>query len=583
MALQKSLTGIEGFDQITLGGLPQGRTTLVVGSPGAGKTVFALQTLVNGARKWGEPGIFVAFEENSRQIIENAASFGWDLPALEQQKLFFLDAHLSPDTVTAGEFDLAGMLASLRAKADEMGARRLVFDSLDVMLMLLANEPAERREMYRIRDWLAQMNMTGIITTRASESGQPLVHGPFMQYMADCVVTLSQRVADRVALRAVRIMKYRGSSFYENEFPFVIGPNGIEIGHVGIVEQDYPVFTERISTGVDRLDTMLAGGYYRGTSTLITGAPGTAKTTLSAAFVESASQRGERSLYICFDEAPNEIARNMVSVGIDLAPHVESGLLQMVSALSELKSAEEHLITIRHLMDQHQPRCLVVDPLSAMLKSGGSMPALAVAQRLLLLAKERGITSVSTSLLEGSEGDLEASSIRVSTIADTWIHLSYVARGGERNRALTIVKSRGTGHSNQVRELILTSEGLTLADVYTIGGQVLMGTERFERKQAHQQEQERAQAELERKRRDLALAEAEIRAQVEALNRELEARRAALESAEQEHQALADLREAQRRGVEERRHMDTRPPGAREGPAPSEPEAGDEDSPETQR
>jgi circadian clock protein KaiC len=539
-ALGKMPTGIDGFDEITGGGLPRNRTSLVIGGPGAGKTVFALQALANGARRWGEPGIFVAFEENSRQIIANAASFEWDLPTLEKEgRLFFLDARLSADDVQSGKFDLVGMLASLKAKADEMGAKRIVFDSLDVLLTLLNDPIAERREIYRLHDWLSQDGPTGIITIRI-EGGDPLLsqrYG-FMQFMADCVVLLHHLLTERVSLRELRVVKYRGSNFAESEFPLVIGSQGVEVNCFGLKELEVEAPTERVSSGIERLDTMLSGGYYRGSSVLITGAPGTAKSTLSATFAEAACRRGEKTIYVSFDERASELVRNLSSVGIRLGPHIESGVLRIYSERSEARSAEEHLMKIQALIREQKPRCMVIDPISAMVKAGGRIPALGVAKELLHSAKADAITIILTSLGEGADPLEEASEVTISTIADTWIHLSFVAQAGERNRALTIVKSRGTKRSNQVRELILSDQGVTLTDVYTAGGEVLMGTLRWEKESAEAFEEERARAEVERKRRKLELSEAETLARLEALKHQLEVQRAelALLSAQQKVQ-----------------------------------------------
>lgn len=524
--IEKIPTGIAGFDEITRGGLPRNRTTLVVGGPGSGKTVFALQTLVNGARIWGEPAIFVAFEESARQIKANAASFGWNLPALEREKLFFLDARLSSDVLKSGKFDLQGILASLSAKANEMKTTRIVFDSISVLLSLMDDPLAERQELYRVHDWLAGSAMTGIITARLEgDHLSSLQRYDFLQFMSDSLVVLHHRLEDRISHRELRVMKYRGSSFAENAFPLVIGEHGIEIASPGLAGLDYPVSYDRVSSGIERLDGMLGGGYFRGSSTLVSGAPGTAKSTLAAAFIEAACRRGERSLYVCCDESPNEMVRNLESVDIHLQPYLEAGLLCMHSIRSDLRSPEEHLVNIKGYVENHQPSCLVIDPISAMLKAGGKSEALNVAQRLLHLSKTRSITFLCTSLLEGNDPTVEATQLQISTIADTWIHLSYVAQGGERNRALTIVKSRGTAHSNQVRELVLTSQGLTLEDVYTAGGAVLMGTLRWEKEAAVFEEKERARQELERKRQEFEHSTAEIQSRVERLKRELESRR----------------------------------------------------------
>lgn len=553
--ITKMPTGIEGVDEITGGGLPRCRTTLVIGGPGSGKTVFALETLVNGAREWGEPGIFVAFEENTRHIVQNAASFGWDLPALEREKLFFLDARFPAETVLAGGYDLVGMLASIDAKAKAMGAKRIVFDSIDVLLSIMDDPRAERTELYRLHDWLSSGELTGIVTTRIEGADQRHAEDyGFLQFMADAVVKLTHEVEDRISTRGFRVVKYRGSAYAENEFPLVISERGLEVASVGIAgrELDYPVSTERISTGVERLDAMFSGGYFRGTSMLVTGAPGTAKSTLAGAFTQAACERGERALYVSFDEVPQEIVRNLASVNIRLAPHVESGLLRMESYRTEARGAEEHLMRMRALIREHEPRCMVIDPLSAVVKSGGPIAAFTVAIRLLNLAKQRGITLFSTSLVEGMEPMAEATPLHISTIADTWIHLSYVVQGGERNRALTIVKSRGTKHSAQVRELVLSSEGVSLTNVYTAGGAVLMGTLRREREQQDAFARRQAEQEMARKQREFELAEAESQARITAAQRELEVKRSELELMRHQFQAREEQLETQ---MKERQHL----------------------------
>ena len=540
--LQKALTGIQGFDQMTLGGLPRRRTSLIMGGTGSGKTIFALQTLVNGARKFGEPAIFVAFEENSQQIIANAASFGWDLPALQRDKLFFLDARLSVDVIQAGDFDLSGMLASLQAKAAEIGARRIAFDSIDVLLMLMGDIRAKHRELYRLRNWLAESDLIGLITTRLeNEATMEMQHYGFMQFMADCVIHLDHRMTERISAREIRVVKYRGSNFSENAVPMVIGPHGIEVANIDPSYIEYEVFTEQITSGVERLDTMLNGGYYRGNGILITGSPGTAKSSLCAAFIQAACSRGERAIYVSFDESASEIVRNMASINVLLAPYIEVGLLRMHSARAEGRSAEEHLLQLRNLIDEHQPRCMVIDPLSAMLKAGGQVSAIGVAKQLLFLTKSKGITLLCSSLLESSAGAVEGTELQVSTIADTWIQLSYLVQGGERNRALTIIKSRGTKHSNQVRELVLSEKGITLADVYIAGGNVLMGTLRWEKEQADAAEQEQRRQQAEARQRELQLAEAETRVRMAALAKELE-----LQQSELARLAESQARDSQR-------------------------------------
>jgi circadian clock protein KaiC len=526
--LPKLATGIDGFDDLSRGGLPRNRTSLIIGGPGAGKTVFALQSIVNGIRRRQESGIFVTFEEAPAQIIANGATFDWGLAALAKDKLFFLDAHMSPTTVQAGEFDLAGMLAMLAAKKREIGADWIVFDGLDVLLTLLQDPIAEMREIYRIRDWLADNALTAIITAKLDSNASGAVHYDFMQFMVGCVIRFDRRLEDGVSAHRLRITKYRGSDFAAGEFPVSFGPSGIEVGAADPAEIRHEASTERISTGFERLDSMLGGGLFRGSSTLITGVPGTSKTTLAGKFAEAACRRGERTLFVSFDEGADPIVRNMSSVGIQLKPHVKSGSLRMYSARTESISAEDHLLKIRALIRAHQPRCMVIDPLTAIAKAGGLAAARAVANRLIYMIKDERVTVVITALNEGDDPQAESTNLQISTIADTWIHLSYVVRSGERNRALTIVKSRGTWHSNQVRELVLSETGPLLTDVYTAGGEVLMGTLRWEKEAEESAGRIQRRAEFDYKRRELQFAEADTSARIKALQLDLQRQRAAL-------------------------------------------------------
>lgn len=502
--IPKSRTGIAGFDEITAGGLPTGRTTLVLGAPGAGKTVFALECLVNGARNDREPGIFVAFEENTRQIIANAATFGWDLPALERERLFFLDARLSSAVIQGGDFDIQAMLAGLSAKAKAMNAKRIVFDGIDVLLTILNDGTKERREIYRLQDWLHETGLTAIVTGKAFEGDRLSTERyAFMQFMVDTVIAFNHRMIDRVSLRGVRVLKYRGSGFAENEYPMIISPTGVQVSVFEPTALEYQVSNERVSSGVPRLDTMLDGGYYRGSGVLISGAPGTAKTTLAGTFLAAGCERGEQGLYVSFDEASSQIVRNLRSVGLDLQPHIDAGRLDMLSIRTESRSAEEHFMTVRNRIRECKPRLLVIDPISALNKTGGSIAAVHGSLRLLDFARANGITVLCTSLVASENAFAEATQTQISTIADTWIHLAYLVHSGERNRTLTIVKSRGMAHSNQVRELVLSADGITLADVYTAGGDVLVGTARWEHEARVREDESRRIAELHARRAEL--------------------------------------------------------------------------------
>ncbi|HEY2635326.1 MAG TPA: circadian clock protein KaiC [Steroidobacteraceae bacterium] len=528
--LPKIATGIQGFDELSRGGLPRNRISLLKGGPGSGKTVFALQSLVNAARQREEAGIFVAFEERPQQIIDNAAGFKWELPALLKKKLFFMDANLSPEVVQSGEFDLRGMLAMLKAKKAEIGARWIVFDGIDVLLTLLQNPKSEMREIYRIRDWLAENAVDAAIITAKVDGRGTDANYDFLQFMVDCVIGFESRLESGVAMHRVQVTKYRGSAFDRGEYPVSFGPGGMEIAGPEPTEIQQVASGERVSAGFERLDTMLGGGLFRGSSTLITGVPGTSKTTLSGKFVEAACRRGERTLFVSFDEGADRIVRNLTSVGIQLRPYLKSGMLRMYSGRTESIAAEDHLVKLKAMIDDHRPLCMVIDPLSAIAKAGGLAAARSVANRFIYTAKDRKITVVVTAINEGDEPETEATHLQISTIADTWIHLSYLIRGGERNRALTIIKSRGTAHSNQVRELILTDAGPILADVYTAGGEVLMGTLRWEKEDEERAKAVQRRSEFEQKRVSLELAEADTRARIKFLEHDLERQRVELET-----------------------------------------------------
>lgn len=561
-------TGITGFDEISGGGLPRGRLTAIIGSAGAGKTVFALQTLIKRLTMLGEPCIFVTFEEPISRIRENIASFDWDTSTFIEPMAYFVDARIPQEAVVNGVFDLEGLLAGLTALVEEIGAKNVVFDGIDMLLSSLQDERLERRELLRLDSWIRQSGLSAIITVKTFGAGdRDQIRADFIQYMTDCLIVMVETVTATGSSRTIRIAKYRGSGFAANPVPMVFSPAGIDVVAFRGERVGYPTFSDRLSSGVARLDALLNGGYLRGSSTLISGSPGTSKTSLAVSFIAAACARGDRGLLVSFDESAAQIVANMMSIGIDLTPYVDAGLLTIASFLSGGRSPEEHFVVVRNLIKSERPDCLVIDPISALLKADYAFSAM-ICENLLDTAKSEGITIVCTSLLDQASGTTELSASQVSTIADTWLHVSYVARDGERNRALTIIKSRGTGHSNQVRQLVLDASGIDLVDVYVAEGEVLMGSARAQKEAEVQRLHVLDEISAERQHLILERQLSEARAQVQAATLELgwKQREADLVS-KAEHSRVEVDRVAAVDRMDLRRGSDDAPPSPTSSPA----------------
>lgn len=485
VSTKKCPTGIAGFDAIANGGLMRGRANVVVGGAGSGKTVFALQSLVNAARVHGENSIFVSFEEPVANILANHEGFRWNLRKLAGRQIHLLAVQLPSDVVTTGDFDLLGLLAAIDALVRKTHATRIVFDAIDVLLSYLRDPVAAERELGRLHEWVLKSHLSTIITAKSTAPNNGVAPwSEVISFMVDCTVVLHHRLEDRACPRGIQIVKYRGSPHADSEYPLVITANGIEIQAYGLGDLHHKISNRRVSTGIKRLDHMLGGGYYEGSSILVSGAPGTAKSTLAGAFVGAACADGRRALYVSFDEAPEQIVRNLRSVSISLGPYVARNRLRFAAFRMGAASVEENFFRLTEQIEKFRPDAMVVDPLSALVRADTGMAANAIAQRLIDFVKAKGITVLCTSLTDHAAAVEELSTAEVSTIVDTWIQLSYAVRGGERNRALTIIKSRGMGHSNQVRELVLSAQGITLTDIYTASGEVLMGSARAERESA---------------------------------------------------------------------------------------------------
>ncbi len=528
--LPKSPTGITGLDEITGGGLPSGRPTLVCGSAGCGKTMLATEFLVRGAVEFNEPGVFMMFEENAAELTANVRSLGFDLDQLVQQKKIVLDhVHIERSEIEeTGEYDLEGLFIRLGHAIDSIEAKRVVLDTVEALFAGLSNHAILRAELRRLFRWLKDRGMTAIITGEKGE-GNAITRYGLEEYVADCVITLDHRVTEQISTRRLRVLKYRGSAHGTNEYPFLIGERGISVLPITSLRLDHAAPAERLSTGIARLDEMLGGqGVFRGSSVLVSGEPGTGKSSIGATFADAACRRGERALLFAYEESSAQIVRNMRSIGLDLEPWVKKGLLQIHASRPTLQGLEQHLVAMHNTVQTFRPAVVVVDPISNLALERSEAYVKPTLMRLIDFLKQQQITTLFTSLTTGGSAtdSAEDSQVGVSSLMDAWLMLRNVEFNGERNRTLHVLKARGTAHSNQVREFVLSDGGIGLVDVYIGADRVLTGSARVAQA-AH----ERSAAELrreddERKLRQLASRRKAIAAQIAALHAEAEAEEA---------------------------------------------------------
>jgi circadian clock protein KaiC len=526
LKLTKARTGIEGLDEITGGGLPAGRTTLISGSAGCGKTMLAVEFLVRGATQFGEPGVFMMFEENETELTANVRSLGFDLDELTAQKKIALD-HVRierGEIEETGEYDLEGLFVRLTHAIESIGARRVVLDTVEALFAGLPNQGILRAELRRLFRWLKDRGITAVITGEKGQ-GDALTRYGLEEYVADCVIILDQRVQDQISTRRLRILKYRGTAHGMNEYPFLIGPHGFSVLPITSLQLDHKVSMQRVATGIGRLDEMLGGrGVFRGSSVLVSGTPGTGKSSIAAKLIETACQRGERALFFAYEESTAQIVRNMRSINIDLAPWMAKGLLEIHSSRPTLQGLEQHLVMMHDLVRAFRPSIVAVDPISNLTMSHDDAEVKPTLMRLTDFLKKDQITAIFTSLTSGGDASSapEDSQLGVSSLMDTWLLLRNVEFSGERNRTIFVRKSRGMAHSNQVREFVLSDDGIALVDVYLGGDRVLTGSARIA-----QEAQERVTATLrsedhKRRLRQLASRRKAIEAQIAALKAEAE-------------------------------------------------------------
>jgi circadian clock protein KaiC len=529
--LEKAPTGITGLDEVTLGGLPRGRATLICGGAGCGKTMLAVEFLVNGVRDYGEPGVFVAFEETRDELVVNSASLDFDLGKLVRQGKLAIDhVHIDPNEIAeTGDYDLEGLFIRLKYAIESVGAKRVVLDTIETLFSGFSNTALLRAEIRRLFQFLKSFGITAIVTGERGENS--LTRFGLEEYVADCVILLDHRVMDQITTRRMRIVKYRGSSHGTNEYPFIIDEQGFSVLPVTSMALRHKVSSEVISTGVPDLDAMLGvGGYYRGSTVLMSGTAGMGKSSFAAALARSACERGERVLYFAFEESEQQIVRNMRSVGIDLQPHLDSGRLRIIAQRPFLYGLEMHLVTMHKEIDRFRPGVVIVDPISNLITAGTPRDVTAMLTLLIDFLKTEGITGFFTVLTENG-GRLETSDVGISSLIDTWMLVRDIEVSGERNRGLYVLKSRGMNHSNQIREFILSSKGIKLVEVYLGSAGMLTGSARVAL-----EEQERDATIRQADESDLKLAQLEhkrkaMEAHIEALRAEFEADSAAVKRA----------------------------------------------------
>lgn len=536
--LEKAPTGITGFDQITEGGLPKGRPTLICGSAGCGKSLLATEFLIRGVLEYNEPGVLMTFEETADDIRKNVASLGFDIDELVANKKIVID-HVRVERSEIeenGEYDLEGLFIRLGYAIDTIGAKRVMLDTIETLFSGLTNQAILRSELRRLFGWLKDRGMTTVITGERGDGA--LTRQGLEEYVSDCVVLLDHRVNGQISTRRLRVVKYRGSLHGTNEYPFLIDEKGISVLPITNSAMDYDVSNERVSSGIAALDEMLDGkGYYRGSTILLSGTAGTGKSSVCAHLAYATCKRGERCLYFSFEESPAQILRNMKSIGIDLAPYIRKGLLEIHSARPTVHGLEMHLVRMHKLIENFQPSTLIVDPVSNLRNAGNGEESAIMLTRLIEYLRKNKITAFLATLTSGSSS-LETTDEGLSSIVDTWLLLRDVEIGGERNRLMYVLKSRGMAHSNQVREFVITAKGISLVPVYLGAAGVLTGSARLAQEGAERAQEQLLKDDLERKRQTLAHRRKALEAQIATLEAEIKS--------EEEDFARQATKEAQR-------------------------------------
>ncbi len=566
--LAKTLTGIAGLDEVTLGGLPKGRPTLICGSAGCGKTLFSLEFIVRGAQEFNEPGVFVAFEEKAEELATNVASLGFDLDKLQKDKKVKIDyIHIDKNEIEeTGEYDLEGLFIRLNYAIDSIGAKRVVLDTIENLFAGLSNQAILRAELRRLFQFLKDKGVTAIITGERGESS--LTRQGLEEYVSDCVILLDHRIINQISTRRLRIIKYRGSLHGTNEYPFLIDEEGISVLPVTSLLLNKPVSSERVSSGITALDQMLSGGgFFKGSSILVSGTAGTGKTSIAASFINEACKRNERCLFFAFEESPKQIIRNMQSVNVNLQKHVDDGLLQFFASRPTLYGLEMHLVAIHKAIRKFKPQVVVLDPITNLITVGTVSDVKAMLVRLIDFLQEEQVTVMFTALTLNNIVN-EQTDEGVSSLVDAWLQIKDIELNGERNRGMYIMKSRGMKHSNQVREFVITDKGLDLIDVYLGPDGILTGSAREAQILLEETGQVLHTHAISRKDRELLRKRKVLEAKIDSLKTEFESAEEELNKVyveeEIKKEVLEQTREkvtAIRRGAQQEGNADNIKPG----------------------
>jgi circadian clock protein KaiC len=562
--LPKCPTGITGLDEITGGGLPQGRCTLVCGNAGSGKTLLGMEFLVRGITDFGEPGVCISFEESAADLAQNVASLGFDLPSLSRRKKLHIDyVQIEKREIEeTGEYDLEGLFVRIGSAIQEVGAKRVLLDTIEALFAGLSNDGILRAELRRLFGWLKAQGVTTIVTGERGDT--TLTRHGLEEYISDCVIVLDHRMWDSILTRRLRIAKYRGTTHGTNEYPFLIGPTGISVLPITSLALVHPAPTERISTGIAPLDQMLDGkGYFRGSTILLSGTAGTGKTSVAANLLVAAARRGERCLLFSFEESLHQVTRNMRSIGIDLEPLVKDGTLRCEAFRATTAGLEMHLLKMQQEIEEFNPRIVVLDPISALIGSGAAFEVKTMLLRLLDFLKQREVTTLLTFL--ASSAELQEAGLNMSSFVDVWILLKDIESNGERNRGLHILKARGMAHSNQVREMLMTGNGILLRDVYLGPNGVVTGSARVAQEAVERDQAIRRKAESERLKSTLVRKRADLADRIASLRRDFQAEETEIAAVLDQAKLMETQQEQDRLDMARSRRVDPTGPSRRKG------------------